>query len=71
MKLNKDTRHLLKEGTILKQGDIIFEVTTLIPLRRGAQVTVKIVNYPDRHWEGHRIYAQPLSFYYGMEMLNS
>lgn len=70
MKLNKDTRNLLREGSILKQEGMTLEVTQIIPLQRGAQVTVKILKHPQKWCEGRMIYAQPMSSLYGMVIEN-
>lgn len=68
MKLNKDTRDQIKEGTILTQKGLKLLVTNVITVQKGKLVTTKIINHSDSFWIGHIIYAQPMSWYYGMEI---
>ena len=64
-KLNKDTRHLIRIGTVLKDGKFKAEVTNMQPSglnQKGLNVTLKIL---DGRFAGRMIYMMPLSDYYG------
>lgn len=68
MKLTKDTRELIKLGTHLTQKDMELVVTNIIELPKGKQITTKIIKHPNPVWVNHTIYAQAMSWYYGMNI---
>lgn len=65
MKLNKDTRDLVKIGTILKDSNgKQYLVTSMYESgRHGKNITVR---YPD----GMQLYGDRLSNWYGLEIIN-
>lgn len=63
MKLNKDTKHNLKSGTILRFSDgSIYTVMSVFPMNKGINITVRCA-------DGRYIYCTPSSGFYGAEML--
>lgn len=71
MVLNSKTRDLVKEGTVLYDKNSSYVVTTIMDVYFanrivGKDITVKIIKHPDRYWEGHNVYLQPMSSYYGL-----
>lgn len=71
MILNSKTRDIVKEGTILYNGNASYMVTTIMDVYFanrvvGKDITVKIIKHPDRCWEGHNVYLQPIKNYYGL-----
>lgn len=70
MKLGKETRNHLRIGDHLIDGAVDYLVTNIIEERRGKLVTVCIYKHPEKVWERHNIYAQPMSMYYGLEIVS-
>lgn len=71
MVLNSKTRDRVKEGTILYDRNTSYMVTTMMDVYFanrvvGKRITVRIVRHPERCWEGHNVYLQPISTYYGL-----
>jgi hypothetical protein len=62
MELNKDTRNLVQEGTILKCYDTRYEVVVRIETQHGATVGLRNIETKQR------IYGKPLATCYGMEI---
>lgn len=68
MKLGPTTRDNVHLGTHLVQNKMELLVTNIIELPKGKQVTTKVLKHPNPIWEGHTLYAQAMSWYYGMEI---
>ena len=66
MKLDKNTRNLIKIGTVLHDGAFSAKVINVIPSGRGLRLTLQII---DGRLAGRVIYAEPLSTYYGCEII--
>ena len=62
MELNKDTRNLVQEGTILKCYDTRYEVVVRIDSHNGATVCLQNIETK------RRTYGKPLATCYGMEI---
>lgn len=72
MILNSKTKELIKEGSLLYDANTSYVVTNIIDVYFanriiGKKITVEIVKHPEKCFEGHKIYLQPLTEYYGME----
>ena len=65
MKLNKNTRNEVKEGTRLFNNFGNYVVTSVFETRYGKQITVRDLS--DKRY----IYAMPLSSFYGLEIDNT
>ena len=66
MKLNKDTRNLVKVGTVMNDGSWDGEITNVIHSGKGLKVTIKLLT---GRFAGRTLYAEPLSTYYGCEIV--
>lgn len=64
MKLNKDTKQLVKVGTILKQvNNVTYTVTSMYTVNKHIYITTECsLSYT-------HIYSQPISHYYGLEII--
>lgn len=76
MKLNKDTRTEVHKGTILRHGVYAWEVLEIEPSGRflqGLSVTAKCISWADDspvRMVGRILYYEPLSKFYGDEIIN-
>ena len=72
MKLNKNTRQLVEVGTILKSYSSEYKVTSILDnvgrYGNGKNITVCIIK---GNMQGRYIYMQPLSNYYGCEIITA
>ena len=64
-KLYKNTRDMIKVGTVLHDGAFSAKVTNVIPSGKGLCITLQIL---DGDLAGRQLYAEPLSTYYGCEI---
>ena len=62
MKLNRETRDLVKVGTKIQLYNAIVTVLTVIEYRNGKAITVQ---WPDKRI----LYAEKLSNFYGCEII--
>ena len=65
MILSKDTRHLLKVGTKLKNGDTIYIITGMWEGKYKGSLYITIQNIQ----AGWKLYGEPSSHLYGMEIV--
>ena len=68
MKLNKDTKHLLRPGMILKSGNYLYGIRSVIKAtdRCGSARSVSLTIFCG---DGRTIYADPASKWYGCEII--
>lgn len=71
MTLTKNTRELVKNGTILKSELLEIEILNVHVLKYGKTITFKILNCKESFHLNGVIYGDRLSNYYGMEILNN
>lgn len=73
MKLSRETRDYVRNGTLLRSGSESYMVTGIWEQGRGKCITIKIMEIADpkqQCWVGHMVYGRPLSEYYGCEIVN-
>ncbi len=73
MILTKETRDYVRDGTLLRSQYESYMVTGIWEQGKGKCITFMIMEVSDPNhkcWVGHRVYGQPLSNYYGCEIVN-
>jgi hypothetical protein len=72
MILNKNTRNIIKNGMVLKSVNensksYRYRITNILEYGKGCSITVQIISTDE--WNNRQIYLQPLSNYYGLEII--
>ncbi len=71
MKLNKNTKEVLKPGDVLKAETAEFRVEAIHDCKGGKQITITIINHPQPWAIGRRIYGERFSGFYGYKILKT
>lgn len=75
MKLNKDTRNLIKVDSIIKYGNTVFQVVAVQEIFSrygeviGKQISVRWLDATKKELIGATTYGEKLSNFYGYEII--